>query len=870
MMTKLKQLIAPPVFEDAQATRTAHLLNIISISYFFVLGSITFLGLFQSGTFGTNWVAYLPLVIRVLPIFVAVVAAQILMRRGNIKLASYLYVVLLWLSYALGIWFYGGIQSAALTSFILASLIAGLLIGNRGATITAGLSTLYVITIFILQNQGIIQTQEIAQVERLLSIILNLILSAVYLSLYIRDLDNALEKEEESNKLLTQIRDNLEIRVSERTKDLALAAEIGQDVSQIRDLGELTATAVNQIRQRFDLYHAQLYLVDKKQNMLTLFASTGEAGEQMLAAGHALPIDSTSLNGRVAVEKQVVFVSDTATNPNFKPHPLLAKTRSEMVVPLLVGDSVVGVLDLQDNKPNTFVEEGLPAYITLAGQLAVAIENSNLFTEISRQADRLSILNEMSTAITSAANIDEVYKIAGKFTQQIVGGQRASLGLLDPDGETFEVLGLSGEKGVIPMGTHLPVSKTAVGLCIQQNRLIINADGHPENYADTSKLAEQGLISSMSAPISASGKTIGSINIGSSQANAFSSQESTLMQQISSLLSSAIENATLFADLTEEQERTRAILESIGTPVVIARVSDGTLIYVNEPTAQTLGVPHEELIGQATPNFFQNPEDRNIYVNNLRQDGQMNNFEVRLQKADDSPFWALLTGKIAQFQGEFVTITSFVDITERKKAEALIAKQALELQTVADLSTAVSTTLDTKQLLLDIANLTKESFNLYHAHIYLLDESDNTLKLTAGAGDVGEEMVAEGYTIPLDNEKSLVAQTARTKQGIIVNDVTADPAFLPNKLLPDTKSEMAVPMMVGNRVVGVIDVQADQIDNFTETDINTQTTLATQIAVALENARAFEQISHQEKILRQRDLQLAQANETSRDGLLGI
>ncbi len=938
MMTTLKRLIAPPVFDNERDTRTAYLLNTISISYFLIISSLTLLGLLQDSTAELISIVYANLANRVLPIVIAVVVAQVVMRRGNIKLASYLYVTFLWLSLAWGTWFSGGIQSTSLSAFILVVLIAGLLIGSRGAIFVAGLTALYAIVLIIFQSQGFMQSPPIEDVERLLAFMLNLSLSAIYLTLYIRSLDEALVRVETSNELLEQIRENLEVRVSERTKDLALAAEIGQNISQIQNLSQLATTAVSLIQQRFDLYHAQLYLADAEQSKLTLFSGTGDAGKQMMAAGHSLPINTASLNGRAAVDKQAVIVSDTATRDDFKPHPLLPNTRSETAVPLIVGDNVVGVLDLQSNQPNTFTEENLPAFVTLAGQLAIAVQNSRLFTEQKRIEERL----------------------------------------------------------------------------------------------------------------------------------------------------------------TEEQERTLSILESISTPVVIARVSDGVIVYVNEPSAQITGVPRDELEGRPTPDFFYNPEERQVYINKLRQEGFVRNYEVVLKKNDGTPYWALLTGKIVQFQDETVTFTSFIDITERKEieteltkfmlgmerssdavfltepdgrisyvneafeniygyskeeaigqtpriiksglvsqeqyeyfwetllsggiiageivnktkdgrlihiegnnnpildesggvigflamhrditerkqseeaareqetllrtiidstpdwifikdtehryqlvnqayadsmhlsvdeflgkndieigfpedivkgnpkkgirgfwqddqeimeigetkvideepavvdgeprilntikvplkdnegrvsgivgfvhditnikeAESIVAKQAEELQTVADLSTAVSTTRDTKQLLQEVVNRTKESFNLYHAHIYLLNESDATLMLTAGAGDVGIEMVSQGHHIRLDNEKSLVAQAARTRQGVIVNDVLSDPAFLPNQLLPDTRSEMAVPMMVGNRVIGVLDVQSEKMDAFSETDINIQTTLATQIAVALENAHAYEQ-----------------------------
>jgi GAF domain-containing protein len=168
-------------------------------------------------------------------------------------------------------------------------------------------------------------------------------------------------------------------------------------------------------------------------------------------------------------------------------------------------------------------------------------------------------------------------------------------------------------------------------------------------------------------------------------------------------------------------------------------------------------------------------------------------------------------------------------------------KRARQLQTVAEVSTATSTILDTAILLQEVVDLTKERFGLYHAHIYLLNDAGDTLDLVAGADETGRKMVAEGWQIPLGREQSLVARAARSREGIIVNDVRENPDWLPNPLLPKTRSELAIPLIAGGRVLGVLDVQASQVNYFTGDTIQIQSMLAAQVAVALENARLFEE-----------------------------
>lgn len=226
--------------------------------------------------------------------------------------------------------------------------------------------------------------------------------------------------------------------------------------------------------------------------------------------------------------------------------------------------------------------------------------------------------------------------------------------------------------------------------------------------------------------------------------------------------------------------------------------------------------------------------------------------------------WSIAIGFIVLM---FIIVLLVINNNQRRLAQRELARSNQELQsfqttleqrveertralsTVAQISTASSTILDIDILLQEVVDLSKERFGLYHAHIYLLDDAGENLVLASGAGDIGRQMVAEGRFIPLDRERSLVARAARERQGVTVNDVTLEPDFLPNPLLPDTHSELAVPMMVGEKVIGVFDVQSEIVGRFTEADISVQTTLASQIASAVQNARSYTEVQNNQELL---------------------
>jgi len=176
-----------------------------------------------------------------------------------------------------------------------------------------------------------------------------------------------------------------------------------------------------------------------------------------------------------------------------------------------------------------------------------------------------------------------------------------------------------------------------------------------------------------------------------------------------------------------------------------------------------------------------------------------------------------------------------------------MTKRAKELASVAEISTVSSREADINRMLENVVYLTQRRFGLYHAHVFLYDRNANHLQIIACGWKEGDEHEGTHGTtiIPLLQEQSLVARAARTKQAVIINDVHNEPGWLPNPLLPDTASELAVPLLVGDQLIGVLDVQSDRLNAFTEEDANIQTTLASQIAVTVQNARTLIQSKRQ-------------------------
>jgi ribose transport system substrate-binding protein len=171
--------------------------------------------------------------------------------------------------------------------------------------------------------------------------------------------------------------------------------------------------------------------------------------------------------------------------------------------------------------------------------------------------------------------------------------------------------------------------------------------------------------------------------------------------------------------------------------------------------------------------------------------------------------------------------------------EQRITDRTRRLETLVEVSQQLSSFLDLSDLMRQVVILTKETFNYYHVHIYLLDETQETLLMTEGYGEAGAEMKRQVHTISLDAGKSLVAQAAREGRTVTVANVRENPDWLPNPLLPDTRAEMAVPVVLKDEVVGVLDVQSEVVGGLTNEDEATLQALANQIATGMRNARLF-------------------------------
>lgn len=647
---------------------------------------------------------------------------------------------------------------------------------------------------------------------------------------------------------------SLEARVGARTRDLFLTLEVGQLATRVYHEQDLLPKVAAFIREQFDLYYTQIYLLDDARRYAVLEAGTGEVGQQLLDRQHRLELRETSIVGRAATSRQPVLVTDTTTSSVHRPNPLLPETRSEVAIPLMIGDEVIGVLDMQAVQPDTFNEENLPVFQAMANQLASALRGAQTYAEAQTAVERAGAINRRLTQERWESYLGRV------ATGECVGYE-------------YDL------QQVKPLGSAVaPSAKT-----------LADGDGHHH----------------VIQPISLRGQPIGTITVGEDGGREWQPDEIQLVEEVADRIALAVEQLRAFdetqAALTQTeqlynanrrivsagdlQEVVAAVMESLGADafnrgviylfqrdaadeIVGLEVAANWYNGVGEPplsvgTVQTVSSanqlfsrPKDPLFISDTWNDARIPEEakERAVQQNIRTVASLplvaggrplGTFVLESEKpynfteATIRPFTALV--------GQVAVAVDNLQLLEQTQ------KRAAQLQTVSELSAEASSTLDLDQLLQRMCDLTKEKFDLYHAHIYLLDEAAELLVLASGAGEVGRLMLSTGHSIPLSNPRSVVSRAARTTQSAMVNMTAYAPDFLPNPLLARTKSELATPLIVGDRVIGVLDVQSDKSNYFTNDDIQIQSTLAAQIAVAVQNARLFAESSQRLAIIENSD-----------------
>lgn len=206
----------------------------------------------------------------------------------------------------------------------------------------------------------------------------------------------------------------LEQQVAERTAQLSAVNEVGHSISSILDPDVLINKVVNLITDRFGHYYSAIFLLDSSGKWAELKSATGEAGRVLRESRHRLAVDGKSMVGSSISQKQARIALDVGLEPVRFNNPLLPYTRSEIALPLVIGERILGALDVQSTRESAFGQEDVQTLQNMANQVAVALENARLFQETNQrvlelQTAQRQYIREAWTSLSTSHPLE--YKI---------------------------------------------------------------------------------------------------------------------------------------------------------------------------------------------------------------------------------------------------------------------------------------------------------------------------------------------------------------------------------------------------------------------------------------------------------------------------
>jgi GAF domain-containing protein len=771
MDARITNWFRPPVYADREQTRIARTLYILL--YVLLIGSAlaTIIRLISGELLGTAVAASI--------LFVACLFLLVLVRRGQFTIPSYAAPILVLVLFSIAIAQDQGLHDIGLPSLTLAIVLAALMLGQRGAALLTGLTILIVTLLGIGEMTGRLQSTLSATtgIDDIIIIALEFAFIGLLVSIMVSHLRQSLAEARQANAELQTLSATLERKVDERVKDLELATEIGANLAQVRDMDDLLNNAVNLIRDRFNLYHAQIYLLNKAGDVLQLRAGTGETGRELVRRGHRLPVGPGSITGTAAATRRPVIVQNTTLDPLFRPNSLLPLTRSEFAIPLLAGDQVVGVLDLQSNELETLNESGLAPFEVLSSQLAVAIENANLLAE-ARQARA------------------EVESYAQRITRE------GWLTYLDAvERPHFVGYAFDGEK---TMPTAVPL--TTIG---------------DENIAQT--------------PIVIVGETIGAVQVEGQPDHQWTAEELEFMHNVAQKVGQQVEilrSLDEAAYYRQEAERTlrRLTHEGWQTHQKATAVTPGFVYNAQEVRPLVTHLPadaalireplrvHNQVIGELAVAQGDRLAEREVAEVTAVVAAQLSQHleNLRLAQATEQA--------LAESQKRRRELSVLNNIAQ-SAAALLDTRQLLEtvktqIELVLPVDSFIVALYDAAQNRLDYAMLYDAATGYVtnppplavqpHLHSYhtIHTGAPQLILLTA------EELAAQQATPP-DNVLP------------VANSITA--------------SRLFAPLIGGSEVIGVLSVQSSQLNAYTAQDLALFTGVAGYVSTALQNARLFAQ-----------------------------
>jgi len=689
-----------------------------------------------------------------------------------------------------------------------------------------------------------------------------------------------------------------------RAEEMSLLKEMGRELAARLDLEGILQVVERYIQRLFSVSSFYLAIYDAATQMVS-FPMAAEDHErrswQSRKAGNGLTEYVIRTRLPLLLKKDMIpqirqMGVDVIGTP----------VASWLGVPLLLGDRVLGVIALQDAlRPNAFDEDDQRLLEAVAGDVAIALQNAELFQETNRRALQQAALYFLSTRLAQTRDLKEICRVTVEMLRERLGFAFGGIFLVDPLTGDRVLQAQSGWEEA-PQDWRIPPDKGLSRLAVQTGRVYYWPDvtRHPEYVPGVT-----GAHTEADVPIIVGEKAIGVLIVEDPRVDAFTAEQLELLQAVASVLAVNIENVRLLEETQRRAEEIafvsrvvstiattldfRQALQTIVREIVeFLPVAHGGLTLFEEgkefltvvdehgkqPLHSVLGVRFpvsenpstQEVIRTRQPLFIEDVQNDPRVDEALREQFRKRGIvklaifpilageevigtlgldildpQVRLSPSEI----ALVQNVLSQVSLSIQRAQLFEQVQASREA---LQRQNEYLAAVAEIGRLVTSALDLPTIFRQAVNLVRDRFGYYHAAIFVVEETGFNAVLEEATGEAGAEMKRHKHSLPVGS-KSIVGTVTATGQPLVVNDVSQNPIHRFNPLLPETRAEAAFPLRVGQRVIGVLDVQSTQVNAFAESDVTALQMLADQIAVAIDNARSYQVVQDAIREMREAD-----------------
>jgi len=674
-------------------------------------------------------------------------------------------------------------------------------------------------------------------------------------------------------------------RERRRADQLHALSEVSRQITSILEVETLLPRVGQIIRETFGYRWVNLGLVEGDE--LAFQTRLGGPGEVLPAI--RLKVGQEGITGWVAGNGQPLLVNDVSQEPRYisTSEAQTEPTRAELAVPIALGGKVRGVLDVQSASTNAFSEEDVGLLQTLAGHLAIALENASLYGHIRQERDAVELLYQVGQELSAAADLEEVLPDVLSIAVEKTGAYRGSIIVLDPLGNPrHHILVREDLSPSVIRKLVLEILRRGLAGWVARERrpaLVEDTLNDPRwlELPETLK----GIRSALAVPFMRGDTLVGVLTLVHRQPRYFSESHLQLMTSVANQAAIAIDNTRLLQDTQRRVAQLNALLEinqglSSDQPVqdlleLITLSAHGlldasnTVLYLLDEDGVTL-VPQvakgadSAVLRQATLKAGEGLSGRVVQERKSRilNDAHLSDISKSLLERESEPEGLLgvpllqrgvavgaLT--VGRYGGGIQFGPADQEIAELLASQAVVAlnnarlyaqtrQRADELSSLNRIARTVGSTLDLDEVLRRIIHELNLSFHVEAGSILLVDRTRNDLYF-ATTLEGGLERFLD-VRIPVGT--GIVGMVARTGEPILVADVSKDPRFY-SKISQDvgfsTHSILCVPLISRDRVTGVIELLNKKGGDFDQEDLDRLQSIAATVAVAIENARLYEQ-----------------------------